>query len=85
MSASEQALLEVMDVCKNLVEIYDDVYDDLDLDFKNEDVRIVMDFSGGNFGSLKIHDTSTSETFHYEEHGGTRYLHSRDTEYVIND
>ena len=83
--ASEQALLEVMDVCKNLVEIYNDVYDDLDFDFKNEDVRIVMDFSGGNFGSLKIYDTSTSEAFYYEEHGGTRYLHSRDTEYVIND
>ena len=83
-SASEQALLEVMDVCKTLVEIYDDVYDDLDFDFKKEDVRIVMDFSGGNFGSLKIHDTSTTETFYYEEYGGERYLHSFDTEYVID-
>ena len=82
--ASEQALLEVMDVCKNLVEIYDDVYDDLDFDFKNEDVRIVMDFSGGNFGSLKIYDTSTSETFYYEEHSGNRYLHSSNTEYVLD-
>lgn len=81
--ASEQALLEVMDVCKNLVEIYDDVYDDLDFDFKNEDVRIVMDFSGGNSGLLKIHDTSTSETFYYEEYGEERYLHSYDTEYVL--
>lgn len=83
-SANEQSLLEVMDVCKTLVEIYDDVYDDLDFDFKNEDVRIVMDFSGGNFGSLKIHDTSTSETFYYEEYGGERYLHSYDTEYVLD-
>ena len=31
-SANEQSLLEVMDVCKTLVEIYDDVYDDLDFD-----------------------------------------------------
>ena len=83
-SANEQSLLEVMDVCKTLVEIYDDVYDDLDFDFKNEGVRIVMDFSGGNFGSLKIHDTSTSETFYYEEYGGERYLHSFDTEYAID-
>ena len=83
-SASEQALLEVMDVCKALVEIYDDVYDDLDFDFKKEDVRIVMDFSGGNFGSLKIQDTSTTETFYYEEYGGNRYLHSYDTEYVLD-
>ena len=82
-SANEQSLLEVMDVCKTLVEIYDDVYDDLDFDFKNEDVRIVMDFSGGNFGSLKIHDTSTSEIFYYEEYSGERYLHSYDTEYVL--
>lgn len=83
-SANEQSLLEVMDVCKSLVEIYDDVYDDLDFDFKDEDVRIVMDFSGGNFGSLKIHDTSTSETFYYEEYGGDRYLHSMNTEYVLD-
>ena len=83
-SATEQSLREVMDVCKTLVEIYDEVYDDLDFDFKNEDVRIVMDFSGGNFGSLKIHDTSTSETFYYEEYGGERYLHSYDTEYVLD-
>ena len=83
-SANEQSLLEVMDVCKTLVEIYDDVYDDLDFDFKNEGLRIVMDFSGGNFGSLKIHDTSTSETFYYEEYGGERYLHSFDTEYAID-
>ena len=31
---------------RECTEIYDDVYDDLDFDFKNEDVRIVMDFSG---------------------------------------
>ena len=43
-----------------------------------------MHFSGGNFGSLKIHDTSTSETFYYEEYGGDRYLHSSDTEYVLD-
>ena len=83
-NATEQALLEVMDVCKTLVKIYDDVYDDLDFDFKNDDVRIVMDFSGGNFGSLKIHDTSTSETFYYEEYSGNRYLHSSNTEYVLD-
>lgn len=83
-NATEQALLEVMDVCKTLNEIYDDVYDDLDFDFKNEDVKIVMDCSGGNFGSLKIHDTSTLETFYYEEHSGNRYLHSSNTEYVLD-
>ena len=83
-SATEQALLEVMDVCKTLVEIYDNVYDELDFDFNEDDVRIVMDFSGGNFGSLKIHDTSTSETFYYEEHSGNRYLHSSNTEYVLD-
>ena len=83
-SANEQALLEVMDVCKTLVEIYDNTYDELDFDFNIDDVRIVMDFYGGNFGSLKIHDTSTSETFYYEEHSGNRYLHSFDTEYVLN-
>ena len=82
-SATEQSLLEVMDVCKTLVEIYDDIYDDLDFEFKNEDARIVMDFSGGNFGSLKIHDTSTTETFYYEEYGGERHLHSYDTEYIL--
>lgn len=82
-SATEQALLEVMDVCKTIVEIYDNVYDELDFDFNKDDVRIVMDFSGGNFGSLKIHDTSTSETFYYEEHSGNRYLHSLKTEYII--
>ena len=82
-SVAEQSLLEVMDACKTLVEIYDDVYDDLDFDFKNKDVRIVMDFSGGNFGALKIRDTSTSEIFYYEEHGENRYLHSSDTEYVL--
>ena len=88
-STNEQSLREVMDACRTLVEIYDDVYDDLDFDFKNEDVRIVMDFSGGNFGSLKIHDTSTSETFYYEEWHYTdhtdRYLHSYDTEYFIEE
>lgn len=83
-SATEQALLEVMDVCKTLVEIYDNVYDELDFDANEGDVRIVMDFSGGNFGSLKIHDTSTSETFYYEEHSGNRYLHSANTEYVLD-
>ncbi len=83
-STTEQALLEVMDVCKTLVEIYDNVYDELDFDANEGDVRIVMDFSGGNFGSLKIHDTSTTETFYYEEYGGERYLHSYDTEYVID-
>lgn len=83
-SATEQALLEVMDVCKTLVEIYDNVYDELDFDANEGDVRIVMDFSGGNFGSLKIHDTSTSETFYYEEHSGNRYLHSSNTEYVLD-
>ena len=82
-NATEQALLEVMDVCKTLVEIYDNVYDELDFDANEGDVRIVMDFSGGNFGSLKIHDTSTSETFYYEEYGEERYLHSYDTEYVL--
>ena len=83
-SANEQALLEVMDVCKTLVEIYDNVYDELDFDANEGDVRIVMDFSGGNFGSLKIHDTSTLETFYYEEHSGNRYLHSSNTEYVLD-
>ena len=83
-SANEQSLLEVMNACKTLVELYDDVYDDLDFEFKHEDARIVMHFSGGNFGSLKIHDTSTSETFYYEEYGGDRYLHSSDTEYVLD-
>lgn len=83
-STSEQSLLEVMDVCKTLVEIYDDVYDDLDFEFRHEDARIVMRFYGGNFGSLKIHDTSTTETFYYEEYGGDRYLHSYDTEYVLD-
>jgi len=83
-SANEQSLLKVMDVCKTLVEFYYDIYDDLDFDFKEEDVRIVMNFSGGNFGSLKIQDTSTSETFYYEEYGGERYLHSLDTEYIID-
>lgn len=83
-SANEQSLLEVMNACKTLVEIYDDVYDDLDFEFRHEDARIVMRFSGGNFGSLKIHDTSTTETFYYEEYGGDRYLHSSDTEYVLD-
>lgn len=83
-SATEQALLEVMDVCKTLVEIYDNVYDELDFDANEGDVRIVMYFSGGNFGSLKIHDTSTSETFYYEEHSGNRYLRSSNTEYVLD-
>jgi len=83
-SANEQSLLKVMDVCKTLVEFYYDIYDDLDFDFKEEDVGIVMNFSGGNFGSLKIQDTSTSETFYYEEYGGERYLHSLDTEYIID-
>lgn len=83
-SKNEQSLLEVMNVCKTIVEIYDDVYDDLDFEFKHEDAKIVMRFSGGNFGSLKIHDTSTSETFYYEEYGGDRYLHSSDTEYVLD-
>ena len=83
-SANEQSLLEVMNACKTLVAIYDNVYDDLDFEFKHEDARIVMRFSGGNFGSLKIHDTSTSETFYYEEYGGERYLHSSDTEYVLD-
>ena len=83
-SKNEQSLLKVMDVCKTLVEIYDDVYDDLDFEFRHEDARIVMHFSGGNFGSLKIHDASTSETFYYEEYGGDRYLHSSDTEYVLD-
>lgn len=83
-SANEQSLLEVMNACKTLVEIYDDVYDDLDFEFRHEDARIVMRFSGGNFGSLRIHDTSTSETFYYEEYGGNRYLHSSDTEYVLD-
>ena len=83
-SANEQSLLEVMNACKTLVAIYDNVYDDLDFEFKHEDARIVMRFSGGNFGSLKIHDTSTSETFYYEEYGGDRYLHSSDTEYVLD-
>ena len=84
-SATDQALLEVMDVCKTLVEIYDNIYDELDFDSNEGDVRIVMDFSGGNFGSLKIHDTSTSETFYYEEHSGNRYLHSSNTEYVLDE
>ena len=83
-SATDQALLEVMDVCKTLVEIYDNIYDELDFDSNEGDVRIVMDFSGGNFGSLKIHDTSTLETFYYEEHSGNRYLHSSNTEYVLD-
>ena len=84
-SATDQALLEVMDVCKTLVEIYDNIYDELDFDSNEGDVRIVMDFSGGNFGSLKIHDTSTLETFYYEEHSGNRYLHSSNTEYVLDE
>lgn len=83
-NASEQSLLKVMDVCKTLVEIYDDVYDDLDFEFRHENARVVMRFFGGNFGSLKIHDMSTSETFYYEEYGGDRYLHSSDTEYVLD-
>ena len=82
-NATEQALLEVMNVCKTAVEIYDNVYDELDFDFNTDDIRIVLDYSGGNFGSLKIHDMSTSETFYYEKHGENQYLHSSDTEYVL--
>lgn len=83
-SSNEQLLLTIMDACRSLNEVYDGFYDSLDLDFKYEDVRIVMLYSCGNMGSLKIQDTSSYEVFYYEEYGGERYLHSFDTEYVIN-
>lgn len=79
----DESLLEVMDVCKTLVQIYDNVYDDLDFEFKYKETRVVMDFRGGYSGTLSIHDLSSSETFIYEEHSGNRYLHSLDTEYVL--
>lgn len=84
-SSSEQALLIIMDDCKILNEIYEDIYYDLDLSlgFECEEVRIEMRCR--NMGSLQIRDTSSYETFYYEEYWGNRYLHSNTTEYVIEN
>ena len=81
-SNNEDTLLAIMDVCKILEEIYQDTLDDLSLnDFQHDGARIVLDYSGG--GALDIRDLSTYETFYYEEYWGNRYLHSLNTEYVI--
>lgn len=82
---NNQELLVIMDACRTINEIYEDVYDDLDLDFKYEDIRIKLEYRGGNMGALKIQNMSSSETFYYEEYSRKRYLHSFDTEYVVND
>ncbi len=83
-SSDKQALLSIMDSCEILVEEYDKIYDDLDFKIEYKGKKIEMGFKGGNFGSLKIRDLSSSETFYYEEYGGDRYLHSFDTEYILD-
>ena len=78
----EQDLLIIMDACKILEEIYQDARHDLGLiDLRYNDARVVLDYSGG---ALDIRDLSTYETFYYEEHSGNRYLHSLNTEYVLD-
>lgn len=78
---TEKDLLKVMDVCRTLVDIFDDNYDNLDLITQYEGARVRIDCSEA---VLDIRDTTTHETFYYEEYGWSRYLHSFDTEYVLD-
>lgn len=78
----EALLLEIMNNCRIIDDIVEDENDSFEFGVEVGDEYI--DISNYD-GSVNYGDLSSYETFYYEEYGGTRYLHSRDTEYVIND
>ena len=78
----EKILLEIMDNCKIIEAIVrreDDTFN-FDIEYDGRYISI------SNFdGSVKFGDLSSHETFYYEEYSGERYLHSRDTEYILSE
>ncbi len=78
----EQLLIEIMDNCRTIEKIIEEENDtfDFELEYNGECISI-----NNCDGSVDFRDLSSYETFYYEEYGGTRYLHSGDTEYVIKN
>ena len=77
----EQLLLEIMDNCRIIDDVVETENDTFDFDFNYNDINIGI----SNYdGAVKYINAYSSETFYYEEYGEKRYLHSRDTEYVLD-
>ena len=78
--SDEKLLLEIMDNCRVIDTIFKDKYDTFDFKFEYDGKHMDMNYS---YGSCIISDLSSFEIFYYEEYWGNRYLHSLQTEYVI--
>lgn len=78
----DRLLLEVMDNCAVIENIFEEVYDDLDFEFDYKGKEVEMNYE---HSSLQFTADSTSGIFYYEEYWGNRYLHSNDKEYVVED
>ena len=77
---NEQLLLEIMDNCRIIENIVEAENDTFDFSIKYDDTNI----SVSNYdGTINYANSFSSETFYYEEHSGNRYLHSFNTEYVL--
>lgn len=77
----EQLLLEIMDNCRIIENIVEAENDTFDFSFRYDDANI--DVSNYD-GTVNYTNSFSSETFYYEEYGASRYLHSRNTEYVLD-
>jgi len=77
----EALLLEIMNNCKIIDDIVEDENDSFEFGVEVGDEYI--DISNYD-GSVNYGDLSSYETFYYEEYGGDRYLHSMNTEYVLD-
>lgn len=77
----EQLLLEIMDNCRIIENIVEAENDAFDFSFKYDDLSI--DVSNYD-GAVNYTNSSSSGTFYYEEYGASRYLHSRNTQYVLD-
>lgn len=76
----EALLREIMDNCRIIDDIVEDEYDNFKFGVEVGDEYIDV----SNFdGTVSYGDLSSNERFYYEEYGGERYLHSTDTEYVL--
>lgn len=78
----DRLLLEVMDNCAVIENIFEEIYDDLDFEFDYKGKEVDMNYE---YSSLQFTADSTSGIFYYEEYWGNRYLHSSDKEYVVED
>lgn len=78
----ERLLLEIMDNCMVIQSIFEQLYEDLDFSFEYENECIAINYE---YGNLDLRAFSASESFYYEEYWGNRYLHSCNTECVIEE